>query len=508
MALRNQGRVAAAMAVLAFAASSAAWGAQPNTSDLVAELKRLAERVAKLERQNAELAAQLKTAAPGDKALEVRVKELEAYKASVEAGLASESVSEKEPELTARLKAVENTALDMQKQAKVVDSIEGFEVGASLVSVAQRASGIDTSGSLLNYRADLTVTTPTIETGSVESKLFAHLRAGQGAGVAERLTSFLGPNATAFQLGSVVPPDNSAVLLAEFWYQADIPLPLDGFKPNSREKLTVNFGKMDPFLFFDQNSAANDETRQFLGSMFVHNALLDNPIAANVGADGFGFSPGLRVAYTNERARPERYALSAAVFGAGESANFTEPFKSSFIIGQAEVEKRFFAGLPGAYRLQIWRNGQAPTFVSGETRPHSGFGLGFDQRVDDAVTLFGRIGAAWGDNLPFDRTASLGAEFGGDYWNRGADAIGFALGANRTSGDFRASSATVDADGDGIPDYGFAAQGWEQVAELYYRFHLHQRFELSPDIQYIRNPAGNRDARPVTIVGLRALLNY
>ncbi|MCC6611054.1 MAG: carbohydrate porin [Burkholderiales bacterium] len=508
MRARMKGRLAATIATLAFAVSPAAPAAEPNVSELVTELKRLADRVEKLERLNAALARQLATSAPADKALEARVKELEAYKASVEAGLASESVSEKEPELTARLKAVENTALDMQKQAKVVDAIEGFEIGASLVSVAQRASSVDERGTLLNYRADLIVTTPTIETGSVESKLFAHLRAGQGAGVADRFTSFVGPNATAFQLGAVVPPDNSAVLLAEFWYQADIPLPLGGFKPNSREKLTVNFGKMDPFAFFDQNRAANDETRQFLASMFVHNALLDNPIAANVGADGFGFSPGFRVAYANEHARPERYALSAAVFGAGESANFTQPFKSPFVIGQAEVEKRFFAGLPGTYRFQLWRNGQAPTFVAAETRAHSGFGLGFDQKVDDALTVFGRAGAAWGTNLPFDRTASLGLEIGGDYWDRGADAIGFALGANRTSGDFRTSSATVDADGDGIPDYGFAAQGWEYAAELYYRFHLHQRFELSPDVQYIRNPAGNRDARPVTIVGLRALLNY
>lgn len=500
MALRVRARTATAVAAVAFAASSTALASQPTLNDLMAELKRLSERVARLEQQNADLRAQLKAPTPEEKSLEVRVKELEAYKASIETGLASENMSEKEPELTARLKAVENTALDMKEQAKVVDAIKGFEVGASMVGVAQRASGTDENGTVLNYRADLTVTTPTIETGSVDSKLFAHLRAGQGNGIAADFTSYVGPNATAFQLGSVVPPDNSAIILAEFWYQADIPLPIGGFRPNSRETLTVNFGKMDPFAFFDQNSVANDETRQFLASDFVHNALLDNPIAANIGADGFGFSPGIRIAYTNERAKPDRYGFSLGMFGAGESASFNAPFTNPFIIGQFEGEHRFFAGLPGTYRLQLWRNGQAPTFVSGQTVPHWGFGFGFDQQVHDAVTLFGRIGAAWGENLPFDQTLSLGAELGGYYWDRSADALGFALGANRTSADFNAGSLAAG--------YGYVAQGWEQSAELYYRFHVHDHFELSPDLQYIRNPAGDQSAQPVAVVGLRALLDY
>jgi hypothetical protein len=264
---------------------------------------------------------------------------------------------------------------------------------------------------------------------------------------------------------------------------------------------------MDPFAFFDQNSSANDETRQFLSSMFVHNALLDNPLAANVGADGFGFSPGVRVAYKNESARPEKWGASLGVFAAGAATSYDAPLKSQFVIAQVDTLRRPFAGLPGNYRLQLWRNGQAPTFVPGETAAHSGVGLNFDQRVDDAVTLFGRYGFAWGDGLPFDRTVSLGAEFGGSYWNRGGDAIGLALGANHTSSGFRAQSASI-VDADGNPVYGFAATGYEYDAELYYRFHAHERFEISPDLQYIRNPAGNAGAKPVTIVGLRLLLSY
>ncbi len=498
----RSGLLAAAIAA-AFPALAAA---DAETSRLI---QRLMGRVEKLEQRNAELEKALQPRGTGaSRQVDERLKALEERNTRLDSALSTEEVSEKEPELASRLKAVEYQALDIQKQAKVIDSIEGFSAGANFTTVAQRASGIDNSGAQLNYRADITVTTPTIKTGDIESKVLGHFRVGQGKGLSDKFISFVGPNATSFQLGSVVEPESSAMMLAQAWYQADIPLPYGGFKPHSRETLTVNFGKMDPFAFFDQNAAANDETRQFLASMFVHNALLDNPLAANIGADGFGFSPGMRFSYFNWGAKPETYRLSLGVFGAGRSANFSDSFKSPFVILQAETSQRFFAGLQGNYRVYFWRNGQAPTFVKDETASHGGIGFNFDQRLGDGVTLFGRLGTGSGERLPFDLTASFGAEFNGSYWNRGADAIGLAIGGNRASKDFRAQSATLDADGDGIPDYGFAATGWEQVMEAYYRFRVHERFELTPDFQYIRNPAGNPDARPVMILGVRANLAF
>lgn len=466
----------------AFAALLAAGLAMPalanDNAALLVELKRLAARVEALEKQNREM----------------------------EQALQTDRLSEKEPELVTRLKTTEYRVEDMQAAAKAIEAIGGFSAGASFTTVGQRAKGGADTGTLANYRADITVTTPTLSVGNIDSKLFGHFRIGQGLGVADKLTTFVGPNASSFQLGTVLPPDSSAVMLAQAWYQADIYLPTDSPRQLSREKLTINFGKMDPFGFFDQNAAANDETRQFLASAFVHNALLDNPLAANVGVDGFGFSPGLRVAYHNERAKPESYGLSFGVFGSGKGADFSEPIRAPFVIVQAETKQRFY-GLEGNYRAFVWRNGQAPTFVPEETARHAGLGLNFDQTVGGGVTLFGRYGAARGDDLPFDRTVSLGAQIGGSLWNRAADTVGIAFGAHRTSADFRARSAGV-LDADGNPVYGFAASGMEKQAEVYYRYQVHPRFEISPDIQWIRNPAGNRDAKPVTIVGARVQLSY
>ena len=432
---------------------------------------------------------------------------LEENNARLEASLDTDSISENEPELAARLKAVESQALGMQKSSKVVEALEGVSAGASFTSVWQKPSGLSNDESKLNYRADVTVSLPAGEIGNVTSSIFGHFRIGQGKGVADNMTAFSGPNAAAFQLGSAVTSDTSAVMLAEAWYQAEIPLPLGGFKPQSKQTLTINFGKLDPFVFFDQNTAANDESRQFLSSMLVHNALLDNPLAANVGADGYGFSPGIRVAWKNQENRPENYQLSLGVFGSGPGAAFDGAFKSPFVIAQAETETRAF-GEQGHYRLLLWTNGQAPTYAADELESHRGIGLNFDQRVGDYTTVFGRYGQAWGKHLPFDQTLSLGAEFGGSYWNRAADALGVAVGFNRTSSDFRRDALTLDADGDGVADYGFKARGTEKMIEAYYRYRINERFEITPDLQWVDNPAGNTAASSATIVGVRAQIVY
>lgn len=501
-----EGRAVFRRAALALLLAGDAGGAAAATeadAALREQVAQLAARIEKLEQRNRELEQRIAAVADAER----RLAALEAQRAAVERALDTDELSELEPKLVTRVKAAEHQVADMQKAASVIESLDGFSAGASLSTVGQRlkGGGADT-GVMLNYRADITVTTPPIATGNVQSSLFGHFRIGQGRGVAEALPFFAGPNTSAFELGSVVPPESSAVILAEAWYQAEIPLPPDSPRSLARQTLTVNFGKMDPFAFFDQNAAANDETRQFLASSLVHNALLDNPLAANVGADGFGFSPGVRLAYLNERNDPRRYGFSVGVFGSGQGADFSESIRSPFLIAQVETRQRFF-GLEGNYRLYYWRNGQAPTFVPEATATHAGMGLSVDQRVGDAIVLFGRLGGASGADLPFDRTLSLGAEFGGSYWRRAADTLGLGVGANRASGDFRARSAGVlDADGGAL--YGYAARGSESYAELYYRYRIQENFEITPDLQWIRHPAANPDIGSLLVPGLRLQLTY
>ena len=451
--------------------------AADDTAALLAELKRLAQRVEALEQQNKEM----------------------------EKSLATERISEKEPEVVTRLKAVEYQALSMQKQARQIEALEGITAGAELTGVVQNASKNGTASgdreSLANYRGDVFVSLPGGEMGDTEGKIFTHVRFGQGDGVSLRPTYTSTPNTTAFQVGSVA-ADDSFAILAQAWYQLSTPLLRGGTKANARERLDLTFGKIDPFVFFDQNTAADDESAMFMNNAFVHNPLLDS--GGDAGADAYGFAPGAVAQYVNEREKGSEWGLSLGVFGTGSGANFTGPLSRPLIIAQAETAARFNY-LPGNYRAYLWSNGRGSDF-DGVERRHSGIGFSVDQKVDDALTLFGRYGHQINGKVRFDRALTVGSELGGSGWGRAADALGVALGGLRTSGDYRNESTLLDLDANGAPDS--QASGWETQAELYYRYKVNSQFEVTPDFQLIRRPAGDGAGPTIKIAGLRAKIGF
>lgn len=475
--------------------------AAPVKTELNTLLKKFSERLEQLEKRNAELEQQVtQLRAENSVKLESRVEAIEEQNAKIEKGLEYDGVSQYEPELTARLKAVEYQSLNMQKSARTVSALDGVTAGVSLTTVAQHPgempAGSSIHNSQLNYRGDVTVSLPLSNSGDIENKMVAAFRLGQGIGL-NGVRSFAKPNASAFRVTSTS-PDDSVAVLGQAWYQATIPLPFGGFKPRSREKLEINFGKMDPFAFFDQNAVANDETRQFLNTVFVHNPLLD--AGGDIGVDANGFTPGFRVSYLNEVNKAEPWRLSFGVFGAGPGANYTRFFSSPLVIAQAEKQFKSFGGLNGNVRAYYWRNGQAAQY-SGDVAAHSGWGISADQRISDDVSLFGRYGHQLTGRVSFDRAITVGAEFGGGLWQRGADALGVSLGWLHTSSQFR-NDAPI------LADFGFAASNAERVAEIYYRYRVNKQFELSPDLQLISRPAGNSEASLVKLFGVRAQIVY
>ncbi len=439
-------------------------------------------------------------------ALDARVKKLEQDKAELEHALSGQYISAYEPELSSRLKAVESQANSYKKAVGTVERLEGIETSAGLTMMGQKLldsiPGNQKDGEL-NYRADVTVTLPGGEFGNATGFIFTHFRMGQGLGLENPDGAFSSLNSTSFQRPGNTASD-STVLLAQAWYQLNVPLPLGGNPDLSRSHMEFNVGKMDPFAFFDQNAVVDDETRGFVNQAFVHNPLLD--ISGDIGVDEFGFSPGLRFAYINETSDPQTYGFSVGLFAAGDGASYNDSFNSPFVIAQAETHQRFF-GLDGNYRLYVWRNNQGIDY-DGVTTDHSGVGLSMDQRMGDYTRLFARYGVQTHGKVRFDQALTLGSEFGGSYWNRGADAIGVALGWLKTSDDFRRDSLTVDANGDTVPDYGYRASGAEQLTELYYRYHFNKQVALSPNLQLIRNPGGNDQADDVKAAGVRLQINY
>lgn len=495
--------------------------AAPADAELTQQVKKLNERLEKLEKRNTEQGNQTDHATSKTPAnIEKRLQSLEQARQQIEESLGSDTISQYEPEITSRLKAVEKDALDMKKSAQKVDALEGLAVGASLTTVAQHPDGLPTDAkdgnSQLNYRADVTVELPLEPIGDVEHKLFTHFRLGQGLGLNSPFSNMGGfanaPNAVAFR-ASGANPDDSVAIMGQAWYQANIPLPFGGFKPRSRESLELTFGKMDMFGFFDQNTVAGDEGRQFLNSIFVHNPLLD--AGGQTGVDANGFQPGFVASYYNKSSKPETWKLSLGVFGTHQGANYQRFFSSPLVMAQAEVSLRLFDGLAGNYRLYTWRQGQGEQ-LDGSVSQQAGWGVSADQRIGDGITLFGRYGQMTRGQVPFDRTVTLGSELNGSYWNRGADVIGVALGWMRSSEDYRAAGGTQDLLGNDDPadaathsdNIDFSPDAGERVVEIYYRYRISKQFELSPDFQYIWKLGANPDADNVKILGLRAQLMY
>ena len=486
--------------------------AAPVDNDLLKLLGQLKERLEKLEQRNSELEGKLNAAlgrGTGADA-EKRLQALEQAQEKIHRGLDAETISQYEPELTARLKAVEKDALDMRKAAKKVDALDGVSVGLGLTTVLQRPTGLPAgtadSGSQLNYRGDITVQVPLEAMGAIEHKLFAHFRLGQGLGLNKpyaNLGAFASaPDAVAFR-ASGANPDDAVAILGEAWYQAKIPLPIGGFKPQSRQSLELSFGKMDFFGFFDQNAGAGDEARQFLNSVFVHNPLLD--AGGQIGVDANGFQPGLVAAYVNTTHKSETWRLSLGVFASGPGANY-QRVASPLVIAQAESALRLNS-LPGNYRIYAWRNAQGVE-LDGRQAAHTGWGLSLDQRLSESLLAFGRWGQMVNGKVPFDRALTAGAEVNGSAWGRGADALGLALGHLRASGDYRAAGGSGDLIGDGSGVFNFAPSGAERLFEVYYRYRISKQFELSPDFQYLWQMGGNPAAKPVKVAGLRAQLSY
>lgn len=163
--------------------------------------------------------------------------------------------------------------------------------------------------------------------------------------------------------------------------------------------------------------------------------------------------------------------------------------------------------------------GTVPDIVTDdrEGRHKFGFGINVEQPLaDDGDTgAFARLG--WNDGktesfvfTEVDRLVSVGGQVSGRHWLRPADRFGAAVAVEGLSDphrDYLAAGGLGFLLGDGRLNY-----GPEQILELYYNAQLFGtrvlktyplKIQLTPDFQYIRNPAYNRDRGPVKFWGVR-----
>ena len=365
--------------------------------------------------------------------------------------------------------------------------MEGHELGAggtmviqgtnntnnATTDVAKRESRADAS-----YSADITLGK---EFKGINGKAYLHLEAGQGAGLEDDLTLYSNVNRDA--------DNDNNVRLTEFWYEQGL------FK----DKVALTFGKLDPTAYFDQNEVANDETTQFLGRIFRNSPTIEFP----------DNTAGIRLAYMPA----EWLELGYGVFDG--NSDWEKIGDNLFNIGQVHFRTNFF-NLPGNYRFLGWNNNVYHTKWQDTEKTKEanyGFGLSFDQKANDIITLFARYGwqnpkvynpdiMATGDlNYSLTHSWSTGFQVEGRPWGREKDVLAFAVGQAIPSKDYKKYTTQI-SDPKAKP---------EGHLEAYYRIHVNDHLSLSPDFQYIWNPFGKDvadDISGIFVGGMRAQVDF
>ncbi|MDR3678429.1 MAG: carbohydrate porin [Flavipsychrobacter sp.] len=288
----------------------------------------------------------------------------------------------------------------------------------------------------------------------------------------------------------------------------------------STNRLVLTFGKFSVADIFDANTYSHDPRNQFMNWATMSAGAWDYP--ANTRGYTYGF--------VAELIKPT-WSLKGAVTMVPEVAN--GPYMD-MNIGNAhsetvEFDKKITINkrngiirLIGYYTQADMGNYKEATTDTQyhldvtQTRSYAhakgGFVINAEQELSNSIGVFCRY--SWNDGknetwafTEIDRSFNIGVQVKGTGWKRPADQFGAALLLDGLSKDHRAYLTAGGYGfiiGDGQLNYGL-----EHVIELYYSAKLFDNFWLSPDYQFVLNPAYNKDRGPVVnIVGIRGHIEF
>lgn len=285
--------------------------------------------------------------------------------------------------------------------------------------------------------------------------------------------------------------------VTELWYEQSV---LDGalLWRVGKMDLTGGFQGRGRPLAFDTSFFANDETLQFLNGALVNNPTIPFCDYA-VGLAGF-YNP------------IEWWYASAAAVDAQNDARETglrttfhdeDYFFYIFETGLTPQLNSANGPLQGAYRIGLWNDPQpkANSDSARNYRDDVGLYLSCDQMLakenaepedNQGLGTFFRYGYANDKKNDITDFWSVGFQYQGLIEGRDDDVLGagFAQGffSNR-------ASLTYTED-------------YESALEIYYSVQFTPWMNMSPSIQYIANPGGNKASSDALVVGLRAQMAF
>lgn len=293
---------------------------------------------------------------------------------------------------------------------------------------------------------------------------------------------------------------------------------LAGFR--KKRYFSITAGKFGLSDFFDNNAFSHDARSQFMNWSLMANGAWDYPANTRGYVIGAVFELGqpdwsLRLATTMVTNSANGAIWDGKI---GKAHAFTLEYEKRYQIGGEKGIIRLLAfnnaAMMGSYRLAIAQNPLAPdvTATRAYGRNKYGFGINLEQNINSNLGVFAKTSYNDGKTetwafTEIDRSVSIGAVLNGNSWKQKDAEIGLAFVGNGIAKDHRnylAAGGYGFIIGDGKLNY-----APEMIAEVYYKVNVYQKkFFLSPDYQFILNPAYNKDRGPVNAFALRAHVEF
>jgi high affinity Mn2+ porin len=291
-----------------------------------------------------------------------------------------------------------------------------------------------------------------------------------------------------------------------------------------RRRLEIRLGKFSLADFFDSNTYGSDSNLQFL------NWTVDNNGAYDYAADTRGFTFGAMLEYDDRH-----WSLRFAEALMPKVANGIH-LDADLSRARAENLEFELRGTPlphrdgvlrlltfinhanmGSYQQAIddYLDGLTPkpeiTAHPLQSTVKYGFGINFEQHLNDWIGLFGRWGWNEGQHESYvytevDETLLFGVGANGKRWKRNFDRAGIAYNSNGISHDHQEYLA-LGGDGFLLGD-GKLNYGRENISEFYYTLHIWRGIFSSFDFQSVDHPGYNRDRGPVFAPALRLHVDF
>ena len=300
--------------------------------------------------------------------------------------------------------------------------------------------------------------------------------------------------------------------------------PFSLFRELPERRIEVRFGKFGMADFFDVNSYGADSNFQFM------NWTVDNAGTYDYAADTRGYTFAAMVEY-HDRWWTVRFAealMPKVANGINLDADMGRARAENI---EFELHGKTFRHQTGVLRLLTFVNHAnmgdyreaVDNFLAGltlkpEITAHAvqttikyGFGVNFEQPLNDWIGVFGRWGWNEGRHESFaytevDQTAQIGVGFSGKGWHRKWDRAGVVFVSNGISRDHQEYLA-LGGDGFLLGD-GRLNYGRENVVESYYTLHAWRGIYPAFGLQHIHNPGYNRDRGPVLVPTLRLHVEF